>query len=58
MGRIARGTLQRSWLAFLHHRRAWVWLRDPLGISELRIMEDGEDRVTEDDISRVTEGAI
>jgi hypothetical protein len=52
------GTRERPWLAYLKHRRWWIWNVEPIGPGAQRITEDGILRVCEDGIYlRETEGA-
>jgi hypothetical protein len=54
VSKVAPGTRQRAWLAFLKHRQ---WFTGGGGnVSQERVTEDDEARITEDGESRVTEG--
>ena len=48
----------RRALAWLKHRRGWIFARSDVIESVARLEEDNTPRLTEDGIARITEGTI
>ena len=58
MSRLAPGSRNRDWLAWLHHRRAWWSTHRFPDTGVVRQTEDTTQRQTEGGVLRYTEGAL